>query len=85
MFVKKNMTHLVLDIKKESDLQELLPLLKRLKIRFSKTELPAATPENERAEALKILQAGGDFSYFGDAAEWQHEQRQDRPLPTFDS
>ena len=40
MFVKKNMTHLVLDIKKESDLQALLPLLKRLKIRFSKTVLP---------------------------------------------
>jgi len=33
------------------------------------------------AKYQEIIAAGGDASYFGDAAEWQREQRKERDLP----
>lgn len=74
------MTQLTLNIKHEKDLEVLIPLLERLKIEYKparKKKLSAA----QLAKYQKIITAGGDASYFGDAAEWQHEQRQERDLP----
>ncbi len=79
------MTELVLQIRKESDLQELLPLLNRLKIKYvsrKKTRKPSA---KEMEEAVRIIRAGADFSYLGDPVEWQREQRKDRDLPFYHS
>ncbi len=74
------MTQLTLTIKNEKDLALLLPLLERLRIEYStvpKKHLSAG----QLAKYRKIIMAGGDASYFGDAAEWQREQRKDRDLP----
>lgn len=74
------MTQLTLNIKSEKDLEVLIPLLERLKIEYlpvRKKKMSAA----QLAKYQKIIAAGGDASYFGDAAEWQREQRKERDLP----
>lgn len=74
------MTQITLKIKHEKDLAVLIPLLERLKIEYApvrKKKLSAA----RLAKYQKIIAAGGDASYFGDAAEWQREQRKERNLP----
>ena len=74
------MTQLVLEIPKQSLLDALLPLLRQLRIRFTKIELPAKT-ETDLAEAIRVVQMGCEMSTFGDALAYQLEIRQDRNLP----
>ena len=75
----------VLNIQNPQDWTVLLPLLERLGITIQST-LPVT--KRSKKHALKnlayhqaIIANGGDASYFGDAAEWQREQRQERDLP----
>lgn len=77
------MTELILQIWKESDLQELLPVLNRLKIKYVSRKSKGKPSSKEIEEAVRIIRAGGDFSYLGDAVEWQREQRKDRDLPFY--
>jgi len=80
-FCKKSAPmQILLDIPNESDLDALLPLLKRLRISVSTLD------EGEKAKfeveaALKIVRAGCDMKSFGDALTWQKEVRKDRELP----
>ncbi|MEI6409492.1 MAG: hypothetical protein WCR52_08920 [Bacteroidota bacterium] len=74
------MTKLILEIPGQKTLDALLPLLKYLKIRFTKIESPTDN-ESELAEAIKIVSMGCDMSTFGDALEYQIETRKDRNLP----
>jgi hypothetical protein len=74
------MTRLVLEIQYQPDLDLLIPLLRRLQIRFSKVEAPA-TKASELAEAIRIVSMGCDMSSFGDALQYQIETRSDRALP----
>ncbi len=71
---------IVLDIPNESDLDALLPLLKRLHISVS-TLNGGEKPKLELEEALKVVRAGCDMKSFGDALTWQKEVRRDRELP----
>ena len=70
----------VLDIKNPQDWTVLMPLIERLGISVH-TTLPTqkkqkrATAKN-LAHHQAIIAKGGDASYFGDAGEWQREQRQ---------
>jgi hypothetical protein len=74
------MTKLVLEIPNQHDLDLLLPLLRRLSIRFSNPTV--STPkEGELEEALHIVRQGCDMSSFGDALQYQNETRQERSLP----
>ncbi len=74
------MTKLVLEIPNQNDLDVLLPLLRRLRIRFS--NLKVSTPkEDELEEALRIVRQGCEMSTFGDALQYQIETRQERSLP----
>jgi len=74
------MTKLVLEIPNQHDLDLLLPLLRRLSIRFSNPTV--STPkEGELEEALRIVRQGCDMSSFGDALQYQNETRQERSLP----
>lgn len=75
-----------LNIKNPQDWTMLLPLLERLGISIQ--ENTPKTDKKQKHISTKNLQyhqaiiaQGGDASYFGDAAEWQREQRQDRDLP----
>jgi hypothetical protein len=52
-----------------------LPVIKQKK-RLSAKEL---------AYHKAIIEKGGDATYFGDAAEWQRAQREDRDLPFFNN
>ena len=79
------MTELVLQIRKESDLRELLPVLERLKIKYVSRKKMRKPSSKEMEEAVRIIRAGADFSYIGDPVEWQREQRKDRDLPFYHS
>jgi len=74
------MTKLVLEIPNQSDLELLLPLLRRLRIRFANLEA-STSKERDLEEALRIVRLGCDMSTFGDALQYQIETRQERPLP----
>ena len=74
------MTQLTLNIKNEKDLDILIPLLERLRIEYMPVRKKKVSA-TQLAKYQKIIAAGGDASYFGDAAEWQHEQRKERDLP----
>jgi hypothetical protein len=75
-----HMTRIVLDIPNESDLEALLPLLRRLRITVAKMDhIEKEKPDIEAA--LEIVGAGCDMSSFGDALAWQKESRKDRQLP----
>ena len=74
------MTQLTLKIKNKKDLEILIPLLERLNIEYVSARKEKASA-GQLAKYQKIIAAGGDASYFGDAAEWQREQRKERDLP----
>lgn len=74
------MTKLVLEIPNLSDLEVLIPLLRRLRIRYSKVESPVLK-DAEIAEAIRIVRMGCDMSAYGDALQYQIETRADRSLP----
>ena len=74
------MTKLVLEVPNQRDLDLLLPLLRRLGIRITKTEVNS--PKSAEIEkALAIIRKGCDMSAFGDALQYQIETRQERALP----
>jgi len=75
------MTELVLEIQRESDLEELLPILNRLKIKYVSRKKKRKPSSKEVEEAIRVIRAGADFSYLGDPVEWQREQRRERELP----
>lgn len=76
------MTRLILEIPNQSDLNMLLPLLRRLGIHITKTEVETPKPsESETEKALRIIRQGCDMSTFGDALQYQMEARKDRSLP----
>ena len=75
------MTELVLEIQRESDLEELLPVLNRLNIKYIIRKKKRKISAKEIEEALRVIRIGADFSYLGDPVEWQREQRRDRELP----
>jgi hypothetical protein len=77
------MTRLVLDVPNKNDLDLLLPLLKRLKIRFSSTEYPIQDA-SEIEEALRIIRLGCDMNSFGDALQFQIETRKEQIHPMRD-
>jgi hypothetical protein len=75
----------ILNIDNPKDWTALLPIIERLGISVQ-TPIPISkenTPltANQLAYHQAIIAQGGDASYFGDAAEWQKEQRQERDLP----
>ena len=75
-----------LNIKNPQDWAMLLPLLERLGISIqengTKIDKKQKHMSNKNLQYHQaIIAQGGDASYFGDAAEWQREQRQDRDLP----
>jgi hypothetical protein len=74
------MTRILLEISNPSDWQVLLPLLERLKIRFTPAEpLPQKTAP---ANAVEIINAG--LPAFDNFEEWMQqfeESRRDRTLP----
>ncbi len=74
------MTKLVLEIPNQRDLELLLPLLRRLRIRFTNLE-STTTKVGEVEEALRIIRLGCDMDTFGDALQYQIETRQERQLP----
>jgi hypothetical protein len=75
----------ILTIENPQDWVAILPILERLGISVQAT-LPLPK-KNKRLSAKTlayhqaIIAQGGDASYFGDAVEWQKEQRQERDLP----
>lgn len=77
------MTQLMLEIQNQGDLDALLPLLRRLHIKFSKLETRDKQAD-EIAEAIRIVRQGCDMSNFGDALEYQKEIRKERPMPFHD-
>jgi hypothetical protein len=77
------MKELVLEIQRESDLKELLPVLDRLKIKYVSRKKVSKPSSKDIEEALRIIRAGADFSYLGDPVAWQREQRTDRDLPYY--
>jgi hypothetical protein len=75
----------ILNIDNPQDWTALLPLIERLGISIQST-MPL--PKKGKRISVKnlayhqaIIAKGGDASYFGDAGEWQREQRQERDLP----
>ena len=76
------MTKLVLEIPNQHDLEVLLPLLRRLSIRFSNPKVSISKSDLE--EALRIIRQGCDMSTFGDALQYQMETRKERELPFHD-
>jgi hypothetical protein len=82
---------IILDIRNPNELQLVLQyvqLLSSVKVLHSDT-VPGKTARKKTrrhtAKSLKfhqeIIARGGDGSYFGDASEWQRNERQDRDLP----
>ena len=75
-----------LNIPNVQDWSVLLPLLERFGISIQAT-MPVVKNKKQRLDAKilayhqAIIAKGGDASYFGDAAEWQRHERQDRELP----
>jgi hypothetical protein len=76
---------ITLTIHDPRDLEILMPLLERLKIQISTKKAAAIAVKSQSAakkqQLLAIIEAGGDASNFGDAAEWERRERQERNLP----
>jgi hypothetical protein len=75
----------ILNIENPQDWTVLLPLLERLGVTIQ-TTLPTVKKQKKVSKKMlayhqAIIAQGGDASYFGDAANWQQEQRQERILP----
>ena len=76
-----------LNIPNPKDWSVLLPLIERLGISIQTAISPNERPKKTRLSAKTlayhqaIIAEGGDASYFGDAADWQRQERQDRDLP----
>ena len=76
------MTKVVLEIKNPGDWQVLLPLLRRLKIRFFPIEAELLSPNDAGSETLEIINAG--LPAFDNFEEWIQQfeaSREDRLLP----
>lgn len=75
------MTRLLVELNDDRDVQVLVSLLDRLHIRFRQTDATPRPSEDERAEALRVIEEGCDMSTFGDGLTYQQEVRQERALP----
>lgn len=80
-----HMIELHIKILNSQDLALLLPLLNRLGLKWEQRALPSAQNAQKLESLQRIIAQGGDASYFGDAAAWQQEQREDRSLPFSES
>ena len=72
------MTKLVLEIPNQSVLQELIPMLQRLRIRFSKIEV-IEKQKVSIEDSIRIVKQGCDMNNFDDALAYQIETRADLP------
>ena len=76
---------IILNVQNPQDWSLLLPLIERLGISVQMTIPTKKKKHRLNAKTLAYHQAiiaeGGDASYFGDAAEWQKAERQERDLP----
>jgi hypothetical protein len=74
----------ILNIENPQDWTALLPILERLNISIQATLPMAKKKKRPTVKNLAYHQAviakGGDATYFGDAAQWQREQRKERDL-----
>ena len=78
------MTNITLQIERETDLQQLLELIRRLNLSFVQHPQKQAVKiaKTERQKMIDfILNFQNDRPSFGDAAEWQRTERADRELP----
>jgi hypothetical protein len=85
LYLKQTIMQVILNIENPKDWTALLPIIERLGISVL-TAIPIPKENKhltvkELAYHQAIIAQGGDASYFGDAAEWQKEQRQERDLP----
>lgn len=75
------MTELTLKIKRPEDLELVMQLAKRLSIPYSKNVGQKSDPESDLQEKIKfILAYQNENPSFGDALEWQRQEREDRDL-----
>ncbi len=74
------MTELTFQIEKPEDLSLLLSLAKRLHIPYSQSDAEAPATEAREEAIAYILSYQNDQPSFGDAAEWQRQEREERPL-----
>jgi hypothetical protein len=77
---------ITLNIQNQQDLLALMPILEQLNISIApqKTAKKARTQKRNiknLAYHQNIIAQGGDVAAFGDAAEWQKQQRIDREMP----
>jgi hypothetical protein len=89
LWLKLKRMQVILNIDNPQDWTALLPILERLNISIHAT-LPTAKKKKrptvkDLAYHQAIIAKGGDASYFGDAVQWQREQRQERDLPFLNS
>lgn len=77
------MTHITVRIEREDDLRQLLELIRKLNLAVVQAKPgPVSLPSSERQKMLDyILAFKKDRTAFGDAAEWQRHERNDRELP----
>jgi hypothetical protein len=76
---------IVLEVHNSAEMQMLLEYIREL---TSVKILPEGAGKAKKRKSAKILKMhqtiiaqGGNASYFGDAADWQRQERQERNLP----
>lgn len=71
---------LILKSDNPQSLAKIIALAKKLDVRIEKEEISVEESEREGIKnSILSFRANGPSS-FGDAAEWEREQREDRPL-----
>lgn len=77
--MKRSYTILVDDNMSEEELKK---ILSKNNISLADgNDLPEPTDGKELAELLREIASQGGLKSFGDASEWQREERKDRKLP----
>ncbi|MCE7922646.1 MAG: hypothetical protein DYG98_06295 [Haliscomenobacteraceae bacterium CHB4] len=75
------MTEITLKIKRPEDLELVMQLVKRLRIPYSKNVEQKKRSASDLQETINfILAYQNDTPSFGDALEWQRQEREDRDL-----
>jgi hypothetical protein len=77
------MTNITLQVDRDEDLRLLLELIRRLNLAVVKVNpVQTKTSADERRHMIDyILKYQNDKPSFGDAAEWQSRERDERELP----
>jgi len=72
-----------LEISNPQDAELILGLAKRLNIPFKQSAKKVVAEKSEREKAMERIRnfKAQTTSSFGDALEWQRNEREDRPLP----